>query len=395
MSDLSDSPNLPSLVHSDQTHLRLPSRPAWIEPAVEYLKTRAVLCGACQETRAGKLMIALHEALSNAVVHGNLELSSELKDRSDDSFARELATRANDPRLAERIVDVVVDYDGERCQWIVTDEGSGFDVEAVLQRLESDDPEVLSRGRGILMMRSFLDEVRYEEGGRRCVLTLRRGSGAERRHFSRAAVHKPLKVVPIRPDGTVDWDAAYEAVSKNFSEDGVGLLQARLATTDRIIIAIATEGAPLYVPVEVRHCRRLGSDLVELGCRFQRKDAPPAPDPLAKVHEAVGNLLERLDVPAAAFDERRAHPRVNYNERVEIRLGPHGGALVGFARDLSRGGIAFITTVPLLHQACVLLLPQTGGGLLRVRAQIMRCAKVQEGFYDVGARFVELVDAPA
>src|SRR5262249_38924935 len=150
---------------------------------VDYLKTRAVLCGACQETRAGKLMIALHEALSNAVVHGNLELASALKERGDDSFARELATRAGDARLAERIVDVVVDYDGDRCQWIVTDEGSGFDVEAVLRRLESDDPELLlSSGRGILMMRSFLDEVRYEKGGRRCVLTLRRGSGAERRH---------------------------------------------------------------------------------------------------------------------------------------------------------------------------------------------------------------------
>jgi hypothetical protein len=216
----------------------------------------------------------------------------------------------------------------------------------------------------------------------------------ERRHFPRAAVHKPLKVAPIRPDGSVDWDAAYEAVSKNFSEDGVGLLQARLATTDRIIIAIATEGAPLYVPVEVRHCRSLGGDVVELGCRFQRKIAPATPDPLTKVHEAVGVLLEHLDAPAAAFDERRAHPRVPYNERVEIRLGPHGAALVGFARDLSRGGIAFITTMPLLNQPCVLLLPQTGGGLLRVRAQIIRCAKVQEGFYDVGARFVELVDAP-
>jgi anti-sigma regulatory factor (Ser/Thr protein kinase) len=398
MSELMDSLNLPLFVYADQTHIRLPSRPDWIEPAVDYLKTRAVLCGACQETRAGKLMIALHEALSNAVVHGNLELSSDLKERGDDSFARELAARAGNARLADRIVDVVVDYNGERCQWIVTDQGGGFDVEAVLRRLESDDPgALLSSGRGILMMRSFLDEVRYEENGRRCILTLRRGSGVERRQFPRAGVHRPLRVAPIRADGTVDWDAAYEAVSKNFSEDGVGLLQARLATTDRVLIGIAAEGgAPLYVPVEVRHCRSLGGDVVELGCRFQRKDAPQAaPDPLVKVHDAVGALLERLEPLSTSFDERRAHPRVNYNERVEIRVGPHGAPVIGFARDLSRGGIAFIATVPLLHQACVLLLPQAGGGLLRVRAQIVRSAKIQEGFYDVGARFLELVDAPA
>ncbi len=390
MTEPMDSPNLPSLVHLDQMHLRLPSRPDLIEPAVEYLKTRAVLCGACQESRAAKLTVALHEALSNAVVHGNLELSSDLKERGDDSFAQELAARAADPRLAGRSVDVAVDYDGARCRWVITDEGNGFDIAGVLGRLQSDEPNVLlASGRGILMMRSFLDDVAYEAGGRRCVLTLQRASGAERRQHARAAVSRPLRVAPIRPDGSVDWDAAYEAVSKNISEDGLSLLQSRLATTERVLIGILTDGEPLYVAVEVRHCRALDGGLVELGCRFEARVGADA-GPRQKVQEAVGGLLERFHGGGPAPEDRRAHRRLVYNERIEIRAEGQGGPLAGFARDLSRGGIAFITTQALSPRAYVLLLPQHGGPPLHVRAEVVRCTRVQDGFYDVAAHFLEL-----
>src|SRR5262245_39034844 len=103
---MDDAPDLPSLVATEQMQLSLPSRPDWIEATVDYLRQKAVLCGACQESRAGKLMIALHEALSNAIVHGNLELSSELKEQGDGAFAAALAQRVSDPDLARRQLDL-------------------------------------------------------------------------------------------------------------------------------------------------------------------------------------------------------------------------------------------------------------------------------------------------
>src|SRR5687767_2298875 len=102
-----DTPHLPTAVLSERTHLRVPSLPSWIEPTVEYLRHKAVLSGACPEARAGKLMVALHEALSNAVLHGNLGISSALKEQEDDAFAEALARNAADPTLAGRPVDVV------------------------------------------------------------------------------------------------------------------------------------------------------------------------------------------------------------------------------------------------------------------------------------------------
>jgi anti-sigma regulatory factor (Ser/Thr protein kinase) len=388
MTEALESPHLPEAVQGDQTHLCLPSRPSWIEPAVEYLKHRALLCGACQESRAGKVLVALHEALNNALVHGNLEISSGLKEAGDGAFARALAARAADPAYAGRTVDVFVDYDGGRCRWAITDQGRGFDVEAVVGRPADDDPEaLLASGRGILLMRSFMDDVRYEAGGRRVILTLHKSSGQEARRHERLPLHAPVRVAPVRPDGSVDWDAAYAAVSRDLSAGGIGLLQDRLAVAERVMIAVEEGGRTLYFPAEVRHCRAVGGDVVELGCRLQI----PAPEdePAGELAEALGRLLDRArgSVPP---DERRRHGRVPFNEPVEIRTGPGAAPLLGFPRNLSRGGIAFITTAP-LPAAFTLLFPGRGGEPpLPVRAEVVRSARVQEGFYDVAARFVGL-----
>src|SRR6516162_8331768 len=96
---LTDVPHLPATVEFEQTRLRMPSRTDWIDPMVEYLRQRATLCGACQEARAAKLLLALHEALSNSIVHGNLELASALKDQGDHAFAAALAERSANPQF--------------------------------------------------------------------------------------------------------------------------------------------------------------------------------------------------------------------------------------------------------------------------------------------------------
>ena len=88
MAELTDIPLLPEHIVAERSHVVIPSLPNWIEPTVEFLRRKAVLGGVCEETRSGKLLIALHEAISNAIIHGNLELSSALKEQGDDAFAQ-------------------------------------------------------------------------------------------------------------------------------------------------------------------------------------------------------------------------------------------------------------------------------------------------------------------
>ncbi len=98
--------------------------------------------------------LALEEALSNAIKHGN----------------------RLDP---EKTVTVRFSVEPEKVQLIVTDQGQGFDPAAVPdpttdERLE--DPS----GRGITLMRAYMDEVIYNSRGNEVRLVKRISSPQNR-----------------------------------------------------------------------------------------------------------------------------------------------------------------------------------------------------------------------
>ncbi len=304
------TPSLSTAIAAEQTYLQIPSQPEWIAPTVEFLRDKAVQCGACPETRARKLTLALHEALTNSVIHGNLEVSSELKERSEDAFVQTLAERSADPNYSARPVDICIDYDGERCQWMFTDRGQGFDVERALARMEQNELEApMASGRGIQLMRAFLDEVRYEAGGRRVVLTLRRPVGEERRRRTRLPMQRPVRITPIRADGKADWEASHDGIAQNISADGMSVVQTRPVTTNGVLLGLEWGGQTVHVPAEVRHCQAQGERLVELGCRFHFAPGNSELEPRANSEQAIGSLVEQLGADGVGQDERRVHPR--------------------------------------------------------------------------------------
>lgn len=401
MAGVSDGPNLAASVVAEQTHLSLASYPHWIEAAAEFLRRKAVLAGACDEARSGKLMIVFHEALSNAIIHGNLELSSLLKEQAGDDFAESLARRVGEPTFVERRVDVVIDCNVDRCKWRITDQGQGFDVQAVTEARLQDEPDVvLASGRGLLIMSSFVDDMAYELGGRRLVLTLRRENGVEKRHEPRVFTAEQVRVAPILPDGAVDWEAAREAVARDLSAGGTRVLLDRLAGTERILIGISNGERMLYVPAEVRHCRSLAENMFELGCRFQtgiekpEATASPTCDG-ASVQQVISAVMASHQARQPAAVDSRAHQRAPFTERVEVFMHGKGESIPAFARDLSKGGIAFLTTRYLAGEITIRFAGRADSGSATLRACVVRCNKIQEGFFDVGARFLQVEDQGA
>jgi anti-sigma regulatory factor (Ser/Thr protein kinase) len=386
-------PHLPSALVCDHFELEIPSRPEWIVSTIEYLEQRAILAGACHMSRLPKLGMALHEALTNAVVHGNLEVSSDLKERSDDAFAEALAERAADPAYSNRLVTIEVRADAHGCTWTLTDEGPGFDVEKVARiHDEGPDGQLLTTGRGILLMKALLDEVRFEAGGRRVSLSLKAASSAEKRRHQRVKLQETVRVAPVRPDGSVDWAAAHDAVASNVSASGIGLLQTRLASSGRVLIGMDWGGQLVYLPAEVRNCRTAGG-IVEIGCRFQPGGMEASAGMSAAVSQAIDDLLEQIESRQLPLDERRVHRRVPYTSRIGIAGGPGTEPTFGFARDLSRSGISFLTTGPVAIGSRTLTLPQKDGSSVKVRAEVLRCVPLVSGVFDVGARFVDLAAA--
>jgi anti-sigma regulatory factor (Ser/Thr protein kinase) len=126
----------------------------------------------CSDSAARmKMGIALEEALLNAMIHGNLEVSSELRHRDDDSFQKLIATRQRNPIYGERKVTVGVDVSRDRVEFTIADEGPGFDVEG-LPDPSREDRIAVPTGRGIMMMRTLMDEVSFNEEGNKVTLTM-------------------------------------------------------------------------------------------------------------------------------------------------------------------------------------------------------------------------------
>ncbi len=118
----------------------MPSRTQDIEPLVERVLGMLDALLAADGHRDA-LDLALREALVNAVVHGN----------------------HNDPKRKVHVE--CFRMAGGSLLVVVRDQGSGFNP---LRVLDPTAPENLTKatGRGIFLIRKFMDEVEFGEGGR-------------------------------------------------------------------------------------------------------------------------------------------------------------------------------------------------------------------------------------
>ncbi|MDQ3806345.1 MAG: ATP-binding protein [Acidobacteriota bacterium] len=115
--------------------MKLPSRLASIDEAAAGVTDAARRLGFSDEALYG-IDLAVREAVTNAVLHGN---------RRDESVPVEVG-------VADAGSEMVV---------TVRDRGEGFDPSGVADPT-SEENLLKASGRGILFMRTFMDDVRWE-----------------------------------------------------------------------------------------------------------------------------------------------------------------------------------------------------------------------------------------
>ncbi len=147
--------------------------PALVPPLVSQLREDLIEMGLCDLTGATRAGIALEEALLNAVYHGNLEVSSDLRQNGDAEFHKLARQRRKQQPYTSRRVRVTARLTPTHATFVIMDEGPGFDVTKLP---DPTDPAFLEKpsGRGVLLMRTFMDEVRYNAAGNRVTLVKRR-----------------------------------------------------------------------------------------------------------------------------------------------------------------------------------------------------------------------------
>lgn len=115
--------------------------------------------------------ISLAEALSNAVIHGNLGIPNHLRTSAEGfaQFQRLMHERLSDPDRGSRRVEINVAARGQDGLCVaVSDQGHGFDL---CEKLTHSTHATAKSGRGLCLIRKAAHSLDGEDGGRTLVMT--------------------------------------------------------------------------------------------------------------------------------------------------------------------------------------------------------------------------------
>jgi serine/threonine-protein kinase RsbW len=152
----SDSQSRFSGKHSRSSILEIdswmPSKIQAISPLVDRLM-RVIEGSRCVPGDEFDVELGLREALENAVLHGNQE---------DPGKKVHIRCRCGP---------------GNEITIVVTDQGRGFDFEKIVGNGFTSDPAA-DHGRGIQLMKAYMDDVHFERGGSEVHMRKRARNGA-------------------------------------------------------------------------------------------------------------------------------------------------------------------------------------------------------------------------
>lgn len=147
-------------------------------PLISYLQEAIGALGTLDEGEATRVGVALEEALVNAAEHGNLGLDSALRQDDRAGYLSLLEERLHSEALGPRRIQVRATLTADEARFVIEDEGEGFDWHDLP---DPTDPQNLLKvsGRGVMLMRTFMDEVTFNERGNQVILVKRRAAETE------------------------------------------------------------------------------------------------------------------------------------------------------------------------------------------------------------------------
>ena len=167
-------------VRSTETTFSLENDPPLLAALASLLQETLAGLGLVDGTDQIRVGVALEEALLNAMYHGNLEVASELRQQGDEPFMRLARERRGVSPYRERRVHVTARLSPTEAVYVIRDEGPGFDPAALPDPTDPTNLEQAS-GRGLLLIRTFMDEVHHNPPGNQITLVKRRKEAAARR----------------------------------------------------------------------------------------------------------------------------------------------------------------------------------------------------------------------
>ena len=161
----------------ESRHFHFRSDELDIPGLLRHLTERLVPMGFATDQNIDVVAMAYHEALVNALDHGNLELDSDLKadlfSTDEDPYDSLRRQRLADPAYAARTLEVETHLSHEVYEVLISDEGKGFNAG---QLISPEDAAHQARhcGRGLPLIQLVMDEVLFNEKGNQIRMALKR-----------------------------------------------------------------------------------------------------------------------------------------------------------------------------------------------------------------------------
>ena len=154
---------LQSLI-STESHFILENDASLIPSLIGHLENNLKRMRLCDENGLIRVAVALREALINAILHGNLEIDSEERDKDEKQYHALIAERREQEPYQDRRVHVYAKESRREAVYVIRDEGPGFDPSTLADPTDPANLEKTS-GRGLLLIRTFMDEVHHNQSG--------------------------------------------------------------------------------------------------------------------------------------------------------------------------------------------------------------------------------------
>lgn len=152
-----------------ENRLALENDPSLVPALVTYLQSQITQLGVCELSERTRVGVALEEALLNGLYHGNLELSSDLRQDGSGEFERRAQQRRHISPYSERRLHVYARVTPAEATFVIRDEGPGFDPSKLPDPTDPANLEKAS-GRGLLLIQAFMDSVSHNSTGNEITL---------------------------------------------------------------------------------------------------------------------------------------------------------------------------------------------------------------------------------
>ncbi len=146
----------------------LENESSMIGPTIEVLQENLPSWSSRDRLQIG---MALDEALVNAMHHGNLGVDSSLRDGEDGTrYYEEIQARKDIEPYVNRRVRIEAEFSDKHICVQISDDGGGFDPGKVPDPTAESNLHKVS-GRGLFLIRSFMDQVAHNAAGNQITMT--------------------------------------------------------------------------------------------------------------------------------------------------------------------------------------------------------------------------------